>query len=46
MAEDKLILQVALSTEMIQKIDDYRFTNRLPSRTAAIRELIEKGLTK
>ena len=46
MAEDRTVIQLGLSNTLLTKIDDYRFTNRLPSRTAAIRELIEKGLMK
>ena len=30
-------LQVKLSTEMLARIDDFRFAQRLPSRAAAIR---------
>ena len=30
--------------ELLASIDDYRFTKRLPSRSAAIRQLIEIGL--
>ncbi len=37
-------LQLMLSDEELQAIDDWRFENRLPSRAAAIRELISRGL--
>jgi hypothetical protein len=37
-------LQIMLSDEEIAAIDDWRFQNRLPSRAAAIRELISRGL--
>jgi hypothetical protein len=37
-------LQIMLSDEEIVAIDDWRFQNRLPSRAAAIRELISRGL--
>lgn len=37
-------LQIMLSDEELQAIDDWRFENRLPSRAAAIRELISRGL--
>jgi metal-responsive CopG/Arc/MetJ family transcriptional regulator len=30
--------------QLIQEIDEYRWTNRLPSRAAAIRELVKRGL--
>lgn len=37
-------LQLMLSDEELQAIDDWRFKYRLPSRAAAIRELISRGL--
>lgn len=37
-------LQIMLSDEEIAAIDDWRFSHRLPSRAAAIRELISRGL--
>lgn len=37
-------LQLMLNSEELQAIDDWRFDNRLPSRAAAIRELIRRGL--
>ena len=38
-------LQLMLDIEELTAIDDWRFENRLPSRAAAIRELIRRGLT-
>lgn len=37
-------LQLMLSDEEVKAIDDWRFEHRLPSRAAAIRELISRGL--
>lgn len=37
-------LQVMLNDQEIKAIDDWRFAHRLPSRAAAIRELISRGL--
>lgn len=37
-------LQIMLSDEELSAIDDWRFEFRLPSRAAAIRELITRGL--
>lgn len=37
-------LQLMLDVEELTAIDDWRFENRLPSRAAAIRELIRRGL--
>ena len=38
-------LQVVLTPEELDMLDDWRFTHRMPSRAAAIRELIKRGLT-
>ena len=38
-------LQLMLDSEELQAIDDWRFENRMPSRAAAIRELIRRGLS-
>ncbi len=37
-------LQVMLRPEEIRAIDDFRFAKRMPSRAAAIRELLRCGL--
>lgn len=37
-------LQIMLSPEEIKALDDWRFTHRMPSRAAAIRELLRRGL--
>jgi hypothetical protein len=37
-------LQIMLSPEELQAIDDWRFESRMPSRAAAIRELLMRGL--
>ncbi|WP_420349111.1 hypothetical protein [Pelagibius sp.] len=37
-------LQLMLDDQELKTIDDWRFENRLPSRAAAIRELIRRGL--
>jgi hypothetical protein len=37
-------LQVMLNSEEIRAVDDWRFANRLPSRAAAVRELLRRGL--
>jgi len=38
-------LQVVLSKEEKQAIDDFWFAERLPSRAAAVRELLRRGLS-
>jgi hypothetical protein len=37
-------LQIMLAQEELKAIDDFRFRFRLPSRAAAIRELLKRGL--
>ena len=38
-------LQVMLSPEELTAIDDFRFEHRMPTRAAAVRELLKMGLT-
>jgi hypothetical protein len=37
-------LQVMLSPEELAALDDFRFTHRMPTRAAAVRELLRLGL--
>jgi len=37
-------LQVMLTDEELTALDDWRFSRRMPSRAAAIRELLKRGL--
>jgi hypothetical protein len=37
-------LQVMLSPEELTVIDDFRFKHRMPTRAAAVRELLKMGL--
>ena len=37
-------LQVMLSPEELTAIDDFRFKHRMPTRAAAVRELLKLGL--
>lgn len=37
-------LQIMLSPDELRVIDDWRFDRRMPSRAAAIRELLKRGL--
>jgi hypothetical protein len=37
-------LQIMLSPEELNVLDDFRFKVRMPSRAAAVRELIKRGL--
>lgn len=38
-------LQIMLSAEEIKAVDDWRFARRMPSRAAAVRELLRVGLS-
>lgn len=40
----KPFVHLVLEPELLERIDDFRFTFRHPSRNAAIRFLIEAGL--
>ncbi len=37
-------LQVMLSPEELAAVDDFRFKHRMPTRAAAVRELLKHGL--
>jgi hypothetical protein len=38
-------LQVMLTPSEVKALDDFRFQTRMPSRAAAIRELLKRGLS-
>ena len=37
-------LQIMVDSEELAALEDFRFNNRMPSRAAAIRELLRRGL--
>ncbi len=37
-------LQIMLTPEELKALDDWRFSRRMPSRAAAVRELLRRGL--
>jgi hypothetical protein len=37
-------LQIMLTEEELAAIDDWRFSRRMPTRAAAVRELLKRGL--
>ena len=37
-------LQIMLTEDELRILDDWRFTRRMPSRAAAVRELLTRGL--
>jgi hypothetical protein len=38
-------LQIMLSPDELVLVDDFRFKSRMPSRAAAVRELLKRGLS-
>lgn len=38
-------LQIMLDLQELAAVDDFRFQKRMPSRAAAVRELLKRGLT-
>jgi metal-responsive CopG/Arc/MetJ family transcriptional regulator len=38
------VITMIFPEELLQRVEDYRYENRIPSRTEAIRQLLEKGL--
>jgi hypothetical protein len=38
-------LQIMLDAEELAAVDDFRFKSRMPSRAAAVRELMKRGLS-
>lgn len=37
-------LQIMLTEDELKALDDWRFAHRMPSRAAAVRELLKRGL--
>jgi hypothetical protein len=37
-------LQIMLDDDELRALEDFRFTHRMPSRAAAVRELLKRGL--
>jgi hypothetical protein len=37
-------LQIMLNADEVRALDDFRFKRRMPSRAAAVRELLKRGL--
>jgi len=38
-------LQIMLTKEEVEALDTWRFSRRMPSRAAAVRELLKRGLS-
>ena len=46
MATQKPQILLTLDDNLLKRIDDYRYENRIPARSEAVRRLIETGLKK
>ncbi len=46
MATKKPRILITLDDQLLENIDDFRYKNRIPSRTEAIRRLLEEALKK
>jgi metal-responsive CopG/Arc/MetJ family transcriptional regulator len=46
MPKDRTKKLITFDNDLIEQIDDYRFNNRLESRSEAVRQLIKAGLKK
>ena len=44
MATDKPRILLTVEEDLLERIDDYRYENRIPARSEAIRRLIEEAL--
>jgi hypothetical protein len=40
----RALLQIILAADQIRAVEDFRFEHRMPSRAAAVRELMRRGL--
>jgi hypothetical protein len=41
---EKMNVLLLMEKKLISRVDDFRFANRIPTRTKAMRQLIELGL--
>ncbi len=46
MASNDAKIIITLNKRLIEKVDDYRYENRIPSRSEAIRRLLDEALKK
>ena len=44
MATDKPRILLTVEEDLLERIDDFRYENRIPARSEAIRRLIEEAL--
>ena len=46
MPDKKEILTISINKDLIKRLDDFRFENRVNSRSETIRRLLEEALKK
>ena len=46
MPTEKPILTLAVDEDLLERINDFRFDNRIETRSEAIRRLVEEALAK
>lgn len=46
MATDKPRILLTVDEDLLKRIDDFRYENRIPARSEAIRRLLEEALKK
>ena len=46
MASKNPKILITLNEKLIEKVDDFRYENRIPSRSEAIRRLLDEALKK
>ena len=46
MTTDKPRILITVDSKLLERIDDYRYLNRIPSRSEAVRRLISEALKK
>lgn len=44
--KDKQLLTILMDRELLERIDDFRYANRFPTRAGAIRWLLQWSLNK
>ena len=44
MPTKKPIITMVFNEQLLNRVEDYRYENRIPTRTEAIRQLLEKAL--
>ena len=44
MPSGKPLLHIVMDLELLARIDDYRYVNRIPSRSETVRRLVEQAL--